>query len=303
MSRAPLLPLSCCLFLATQLGACQAPADGDTSTGLPTTTGVEDGTSDTLTTSGESGESGESTDPSTTTTTGDGDGDPATGGEDNSYCVHQCEGDDDCLIGAMDQGQVCIDSTCTSTVDASCTTDQECVEFLSGWSQGAPCTPGGGECEASMQICLDIDGQGHCALAPSDFLECADAGFDEIPTTDIEGNMVVVCGRADAACHPDAYCYLPCLSDGDCASAAYPACNVDTGLCECSSDADCQTIGSSQFGTCNDGTCGCASDEDCLAAGVGDVCNPLGACGCTDDAACSGVESPYDGGVVECVPF
>ena len=282
--------------------ACQINVGSESSSGIPTT-GFE--TSGTSLTGSETGESTSmsTTSSSTTSSEGETETDTDTAGEDNDYCVHQCEADDDCLINGMDAGLSCVDSFCLADTDVSCTTDDECVALLSGWSSGAPCTSGGGECEAAMQICLDIEGEGHCALAPSDFIECADAGMEEIPTTDIDGAPVVVCGRPEAACHPDAYCFLPCASDLDCSSAAYPACNPTTGLCECSSDADCQTIGSPQFGTCNQGICGCSSDGDCLAAGVGDICNSFGACGCTDDAACSGVDNPYDGGMVECVAY
>ena len=117
---------------------------------------------------------------------------------------------------------------------------------------------------------------------------------------DIDGNPTTVCGQPDAACHPDAYCHLPCQGDLDCFSAAYPACNVNTGLCECASDEGCASLGLSQFSVCHAGVCGCGADEDCVGV-AGDICNEVGACGCTDDAACAGVESPYDGGAIECV--
>lgn len=253
--------------------------------------------------SSDSAGTGESTDSADGPGSSSGTGESSdSGGPSESFCVHQCSTDADCTVMGMDLDYSCVDSICTAQA-SGCTTDQECVEFLSGWTQGTACTAGGGECEAAMQVCLPIEGEGHCAVAPNEFIDCEGIGLDSIPMTDIEGNAVIVCGRENAACHPDDYCFLPCQGDTDCPSEAYPSCNVGTGLCECSTDAGCQTLGSPQFSACNAGICGCSSDGDCVAGGAGDLCQPSGSCGCTGDAACVDVQSSFDGGMVECVPF
>lgn len=274
------------LTLVTLLCAC--PSEPDGTDGVMTNSGI------TFTTSTNTDPN---TDPSTDSTTDPGDGEPSGDGDPGSgggACVHQCQSDADCLVGGMDQGYVCVDSYCTGE-SSGCSDDNYCVAFLSGWTQGTPCSPGGGECDAAMQVCLDLGPDGvRCAVAPSQFITCDQLQMDEIPMTDADGNPAIVCGRSEAACHPDGYCHLPCAGDQDCLSASYPICNVQTGLCECGTDADCQTIGQEQFSACNGGLCGCGEDQQCVDAGTGDVCTQAGFCGCSADAACVGVDSPFD---------
>lgn len=230
--------------------------------------------------------------------TGDGDGDP-TGEPEGSFCIHQCSIDADCQIGGQDAGLSCVDKTCIGA-STKCDGNEECVALFSGWA--TPCTAGGNECSADTQACIVVEGQGRCASKPNDFFDCATLQMEEIQTTDINGSPVTVCGRPHAACHPDAYCYLPCQGNGDCPSAAYPICNVSTGFCECGQDSHCATLNLPGSSVCNAGICGCDSDQDCIAGTVGDVCNQ-GFCGCTGDQACAGIPNYYDGGMVSCVEF
>jgi hypothetical protein len=223
--------------------------------------------------------------------TGDGDGD---GGGDN-FCVHQCTSDADCFAGGQDLGLTCVDSLCTSG-SSSCTGDEECIALYSGWT--TPCTSGGGECDGLGQVCIDV---GLCAIPPTDLIACDVFMMEEIQTTDIDGNPVVVCAQPDAICNDDGYCSLPCASDADCASDAYPICDVATGVCQCSSDADCAMIGQPQYSVCNAGSCGCSEDQQCIDGNTGDICTAGGSCGCSGDMACAGVENPYDGGMISCV--
>jgi hypothetical protein len=230
--------------------------------------------------------------------TGDGDGDP-TGGPEGSFCAHQCSSDADCLVDGMDANLDCVDSFCQGSFN-QCTDDAECVALFSGWA--TPCTAGGDECEATAQICVPVLDGARCATPPSDFIECSLLQMEEIMTTDVNGNAVTVCGRSSAACHPDAYCWLPCQSDNDCASEAFPICNASTGACECGQDSDCATLGMPANSVCNAGVCGCGSDNDCTAGDVGDICFD-GLCGCSGDAACEGVTNAFDGGSIECISF
>jgi hypothetical protein len=289
LSLIPALALSVCL------GGCSSPEGRSEGDGFETggTTTADSGSE--ASTSADSSDSADGpTDTGDGDTTGDGDGDEGT------YCVHHCEGDEDCLIDGVDNGYECIDQLCTAELASSCTTDEGCVAYLSGWTAGTPCTPGGGECDAAMQVCLEIEGAGHCAVAPNDFLTCDTLQMDEIPVVDIDGSDAIVCGRTNAACHEDGYCWLPCQDDGDCASEAYPHCNAGTGVCECTSDAGCDTLGYPEYSVCNAGVCGCDSDQQCSSSGAGDVCNPSGVCGCSGDAACESLTNPYDGGMYVC---
>jgi hypothetical protein len=222
---------------------------------------------------------------------GDGDGDP---GDGDGYCAHQCMSDDDCLIDGMDANLTCVDSVCTGET-SGCTGDDECVALYSGWT--TPCTSGGGECDQLAQVCIDV---GLCATPPSDFIDCALLTMEEIQTTDIDGNPVTVCGQPNASCNEEEFCFLPCASDEDC-STAYPVCDVGSGLCGCSSDADCATLGLPQASVCNSGSCGCNDDQQCVDGNAGDVCTTDGYCGCSGDMACASLANPFDGGMYACL--
>jgi len=242
------------------------------------------------------------TDASTTSTTNtDASDDPTstTEGPTESYCAHQCSSDADCLVNGQDLGLSCEASTCTSEVTTSCTNDEECVALLSGWSM--PCTSGGGECDPLGQLCVQTSAGGRCATPPSDFFMCDLINFAEVMIPDIDGQLVTVCAQTNAECSAQNYCFSPCHADADCASAAYPICNTNTGLCGCGSDSDCATIGQPQLSSCNAGLCGCASDQQCVEGNAGDLCTSAGFCGCTDDAACANVTNSYDGGMIVCV--
>ncbi len=227
---------------------------------------------------------------------------PDSGGPSGGFCVHQCEVDGDCTVAGADIGLTCTDGFCQGEGGKveTCSDDEACIAQLSGWEFGAACTAGGGECEPSMGACLDVGGEGHCALAPSEFFACADSGFDEIQTTDIDGAMVTVCGDSNAACGDDGFCFSPCAEDADCAAPSATTCNTNTGFCECASDDDCATLESSNLSSCNAGVCGCGEDQDCVDGGAGDVCNS-GSCGCSGDAACGDVVNSFDGGMINCV--
>lgn len=83
----------------------------------------------------------------------------------------------------------------------------------------------------------------------------------------------------------DGSCFNPCESDDDCSFKHEPICDVNTGLCVCSSDADCQAEPSFNVPICIDGQCGCASDADCVGDSV-DRCYE-GTCGCSLSAVCT----------------
>ena len=286
------LPLALVLIFA---GACSDDGGrSDAST---------DSTSDASTSDDNSTSADNSTDSADAPTdSADGPTDSAdTGDPDGSYCAHQCRTDADCLVGGTDTGYTCVDSFCVSDL-TQCGTDDDCVALFSGWSQGQPCTAVD-QCAPMTQTCLDLEGEGHCVTVPNDFISCDQLNMVELSMTDIEGNPVTVCGQPDAICLDAGYCHLPCKSDTDCPSAAYPACNVGTGFCECTSDAGCESLGLAAASVCHEGTCGCGTDQDCVAAGFGDLCLPAGGCGCSGDEACAGVTSSFDGGMVSCVPF
>ncbi|MBX7078397.1 MAG: hypothetical protein K1X88_04350 [Nannocystaceae bacterium] len=113
-----------------------------------------------------------------------------------------CTTDDECTMGGALPAWVCVDiGAGFNACQPGCAADQDCEDqFLMGWT----CTGGGGT-----------------------------------------------------------YCEPPgCASDDDCAAIPGTTCNVDTGFCEappCESDADCGDL------TCDvaTGICGCSDDAQC----------------------------------------
>jgi hypothetical protein len=231
-------------------------------------------------------------------TTGHADGGDTTGDGDG-YCMHQCTSDADCLINGMNVDRTCVDGACTRE---PCTSDEQCVALNSGWT--TPCTSGAGECVGLQDICIDWGGEGLCASLASQFHGCSErSGFDGNPieVPDIDGNLVIVCGWPGTICTEAAQCFLPCDSNFDCDSDAQPVCDVESGQCECGSDADCAILEEPHRSACNAGSCGCSEDQQCVDANAGDVCMPDGVCGCSGDTACSGLALPFDGGMFSCV--
>lgn len=254
------LPLSACVINDAD------DDDGDASASDPT------GTEGTNATTGPSTSSPSTTSPETT------DPDTSAGGEDpgtsdttpgGGVCQHTCSADEDCLAAGLDIGLICTDSQCLPAEPPDlCESDEECIPLFSGWV--TPCTMGGGECAATMQVCIDLgDGTGACATAPSEFVTCDLLMQAEVEQTNLDDGMpVTVCANTSATCHEEGYCYVPCVDDTTCGALV---CNVDTGVCECDSDDDCGE------GTCDAGVCtvpGCTSDEECV--------------------------NPFDGGTIAC---
>jgi len=268
-----------------------AGCPGDDTGGNETTTATPTSTGDST-----AGTAEETADPETEGM--DETAEPPSGG----FCIHSCEADADCMIGGKDSGLTCTDNVCTGEPVEACTDDEGCIATLSGWEFGPACTAGGGECDAAMQICLDVDGEGHCVSGPSEFFMCETAMLDEIETTDIDGAAVTVCGNANAQCGAQGFCFDPCASDDDCVADFAPICNTDTGLCECGEDAHCEALGTEGSSVCNGGFCGCGEDQNCVDAELGDVCND-GFCGCSGDMACDAVMNLYDGGTISCMEF
>lgn len=297
------------MVLAATLSACVIdPTDDDDAAG------DTEGATDTNVTSGPSsgntdGEGpgsntqGETTNPGSDTeaessgnpeTTDDTD----TGSGDGMYCTFECAADEDCQVMGMDIGLTCESNRCAGEAPTGCTDDDFCIAQLSGWSAGMACEAEA-DCAALMQHCVEVAGAGHCATGPTEFVTCETLMMDEIETTNIDGDPVTLCGNSNATCRDDGICFDPCTSDDDCFESA-PVCDTATGICGCTEDAHCETLGVAANSACLDtGACGCDSDDDCDEA-VGDVCTSLGICGCSSVDACEGFMNPYDGGTLVC---
>lgn len=202
--------------------------------------------------------------PTETTPDPDSSGDETPGTDTNTtggVCEHTCAANEDCQApGGTDIGFICDGSTCVPAEEPDlCESDDECVPLFSGWV--TPCTMGGGECAATMQVCVDLgDGSGACATAPSEFVTCDLLMQEEVERTNLDDGMpATVCANTNAACNEEGFCYLPCVDDTTCGELV---CNVETGFCECNDDADC-----GEGGTCDAGVCsvpGCMDDADCM---------------------------------------
>ena len=240
-------------------------------------TGEDTGEATGGSTGGDTGEAtGESTG-GTSGTTG-----AETGGPEEMFCSLSCESDEDCYVGGEDVDLTCNrDGLCAGEPTDECTEDDECLTLQ--FQFGTACTAGGGECEATMQACVDVGGEGHCATQPTEFVDCELLMQAEIEVLDIDGNLVVVCGNADLAClelSGNNFCLDPCESDRECEDFGVPGISV-----------------------CNEpGICGCADDADCLAGDLGNHCSADGFCifTCEGDDDCAEIMNPFDGAVPAC---
>jgi len=78
---------------------------------------------------------------------------------------------------------------------------------------------------------------------------------------------------------------VPCKSDQQCTPDRNGSlCNRETGLCECTADADCRGPGVSR---CNLASrrCQCAKNQDCANVPNADTCID-GECGCGSLSSC-----------------
>ncbi len=210
-------------------------------------------------------------------------------------CRPTCTADTDCTVnGGQDIGFRCVGGVCRPPL---CTDDAACVLTESGWTD--PCAEQAACAEG--QACIDVGGEGRCALTPSMFLQCIDLGLDERTLPTIEGDaMVTVCGVTTATCQEDGTCRAPCTSDAACpAEVGHPTCELATGECICADDRDCQDTMKPGLIVCIAGRCGCNSDMDCTGGLNVDTCY-ANACGCASTATCSA--QIYDGATQNCGP-
>jgi hypothetical protein len=297
------------IIFAATLSACVIDPTDDDDQGADTEpAATEPGTSNVSSQETEGSQSGgtsNSTNPSTSGDPDDSSGSSSpetsdTAGGDGMICTFECEVAEDCYVMGMDQGLMCEGNRCVGDVTIEpCEDNDDCIAQLSGWAFGTACTTEA-DCAATMQHCVEVDGAGHCASGPTEFVTCATLMMEEVMVQNIEGDTVTLCGNPNAECRDDGTCFDPCAADTDCPMYA-PNCDEATGLCSCSEDAHCETLMSPAASVClGTGACGCDSDDDCDGVGT-DVCiTEIGLCGCSGAAACDDVTNPYDGTTVVC---
>lgn len=252
----------------------------------PTQPGV---TGTASTTSGSTG-SATGSGPTESSSSSSSGGATTTAGAQPMRCASQCEGDRDCLVAGEDKGFRCVAGLCDVP---ACTSDERCVADYSGWK--TPCADQAG-CAAG-EACIDVEGEGRCALAPGVFA-CADFGLVELARPTVAGDMMVtVCGQANVSCEAGE-CVAPCSGDDACpAQMGHPFCNVMSGQCECQIDQDCLDSQLPGYTLCLGGRCGCGSDADCDGGQNVDTCYS-GVCGCSSDATCT--QMIFDGAPLTC---
>jgi len=238
--------------------------------------------------------SSEPTTPTTMTTMSTDPTEDPTAGGGGQFCQESCQSDADCTSMGVDIGFSCVDNRCQGS-SGGCADDNACRATFSGWA-----TTCATQAECPGQACINIGGgAGRCATVPSDFLMCETIMQEEIMMPAIEGGMdIAVCANTDYVCK-DEVCTNPCEDNLSCAMAAgHPQCNVGTGTCECTSDADCMNSGVMGYAKCNDGVCGCGTDADCAGATNADVCTKDGYCGCSNADVCT--TKVFDGTMTVC---
>lgn len=219
--------------------------------------------------------------------------DDPTGGGGAMFCQEECSVDADCKENGDDFGFKCVDKRCTVEIE-KCTGELDCQAQASAWTM--PCAS---SADCGTQVCIEVEGEGRCALVPSDVIMCDVYGFAEVTRPSFpEAQDVTVCAAVGYECRPEGYCFNPCESDTDCENVTgFPKCDVGAGTCGCSSDDDCKVLMQPSRSTCHDGVCGCGKDADCEGAG-GDLCLDGGLCGCSSADACT--NKSFDGTVVLC---
>lgn len=290
------------LVLALVCTAC-ADGKGDTdATGSTTGASTGAGTAELS----ASASSANPTDPPGTTTTtttdssagasGDASGDASGEPEGALFCQERCRADADCTATGTNIGFTCQGGRCVGD-SSDCTDSDECRVIYSGWVT---------LCDAQQdcpgQVCIAIGGgEGRCATVPSDLLMCELLEQSEVTMPAIEGDGdLVVCANTSYTCK-DAICQNPCEDDLSCSSMpGHPRCDVDTGVCGCKTDVQCQTSGVPGWTRCNAGTCGCGVDTDCVGSFNADVCQD-GFCGCSSITACT--VQTFDGTTPVCEPL
>ncbi len=274
------------LVIAAACGDDKGGTDGSTSNATPAT----EGTGDTPTEA--SGSSGMTSEP-----TGDPTADP-TSAPGGMYCQDECSADADCVAMGMNFGFKCVDKRCAAEASGGgCSDDLDCQVQLSGWAMSCAA-----QTDCAGQVCIDIGGEGRCAVAPSDAVMCEVFNQKEIMFPRFpEGDQVPVCSNTDYTCEDGGVCENPCESDADCTQiTGYPVCNVGTGLCECGSDDDCALLDRPAASVCQNGFCGCGTDADCAGTNT-DVCNEGGLCGCSSATVCT--QAGFDGTTPVCAGF
>jgi hypothetical protein len=295
-------PIACILALALlACGSDDGGSDGEAtldpsatsaSASGTTTGGTESTGSDSDSDSGEStgDTSGSGSASASSGSSGDTEGPNAA-----DHCLEACEVDEDCEVNGLDIGYACMDSRCVRD-EPECTSNGQCVAATSGWL--AECSS---QEDCLTGACVDIgDGEGRCASQPTTLTPCALLLLEEILYPPIEGGEdVAVCGRGAAICEEDGSCGFACDSDNQCVSPSAPACNPDSGACECTSDDDCADVPGASV--CLAGSCGCATDSDCEDVDNADTCQENGVCGCSSVDACTD-ERAFDGTDFVCAP-
>lgn len=178
---------------------------------------------------------------------GDNGGNGGGGLANIAVCAPTCDSVSDCVITDTDEADWrCDDNFCEYTAEVegfepgTCDSDAECVVTLSAWQQ---------TCESQEECatgpCIEYEGTGYCAVAPTDFLSCDTLMMEEQEFDTIEGDdTVTVCVQNKAACSEGDFCFVP----------------------ECETNADCDDDPDGDV--CQSGICGCSSDDACTTEGM-----------------------------------
>lgn len=281
--------MTCRLALALPLLLACTPQPGST-----------DATTDPTSTSPTTGTSASPTSTSVTTTdatTAPGTTTAATTADPDTLhrCTPTCAQDGQpCTIDGQATAFLCVDGTCELS---ACNDDEVCHMRAAGWE---PDCLDQSMCPDENEACVEYQGEGWCAPLEGTMFTCADLGLVAIQLTPIEGGRdVIVCADESSTC-VDHNCFTPCKADTDCPpQLGQPHCELATGLCRCSGDAECLASGQPGLVVCTAGTCGCTVDADCVGGKNVDVCVD-GACGCKSTASCT--DPVFDGAIQICQP-
>lgn len=195
-----------------------------------------------------------------------------------------CKTDADCAANAL--GPVCdpikkICGPCSLLDDGTCEQPAACDVSKAINTCTAECNGNYGS--GTTQACTSPNFQA-CSVSGPTAGNCAMCNGDFASTPE----LAIRCPEGAPTCLKEGFCGL-CQRDADCTEGIWNAgglCNLATGQCYCSANADCTK--SLAGPTCTAGVCGCTDDSEC---GAGNYCKNGGCIrrSCQSDGDC---ESP-----------
>jgi hypothetical protein len=209
------------------------------------------------------------------------------------HCSFTCASDEDCLVDGDDTIKCNLTTHSCEDPSEACTVDANCLVSMSFWFK--PCGDDSA-CTANTEACVDAGGEGFCATLPS-------AGDPACTGSNVSKNLprFGAQGTVAVCAHPDARCFSGLCRPGcgtpnvGCGLGNGSTCSATTGLCGCTSGAECAATGICRQGRCQE----CVTNAEC-AENVTDTVCVGGTCGCAAPEACAPIDLGFQNAPAAC---